>query len=72
MPYWKATNWQEKISDLFIIVMTADITLIKQDQKYLLQDREENQKVKSNQIKSKNHFWFHNIFSWYGIELFKR
>ena len=28
MPYWKATYWQEKISDLFIIVMTADRSLI--------------------------------------------
>ena len=28
MPYWKATYWQEKVSDLFIIVTTADRNLI--------------------------------------------
>ena len=24
MPYWKAAYWQEKVSDLFIIVTTED------------------------------------------------
>ena len=28
MPYWKATYWQEKVYDLFIIVTTADNNLI--------------------------------------------
>ena len=28
MPYWKAIHWQEKVSDLFIIVKTADRHLI--------------------------------------------
>ena len=28
MPFWKATYWQEKVSDLFNIVKTADRNFI--------------------------------------------